>query len=422
MDEQRTVAERIGSSVSTPSRLREFQRLAILSTLMAFAAISTDLYLPAIPNMSASLGASQSTLEWTVSGYLIGFSLGQLFWGPISDRFGRRMPIAIGIVIFIIGSAGCALATDGWQLIGWRIIQALGACASVVLSRAIVRDLYGRDRAARVLSTLITVMAIAPLAGPSLGAQILVFGSWQVIFWVLVVIGMATLAGLFTLPESLASDNRNHEPLTKALAAYGSLLRNRKLVGYAGTAGFFFSGTFAYIASSAFAFIDFYGLSPESYALLFAVGIVGLMISNQINARLVTRLGSDRMLLIGAIGAAITGLVVAVVTFTGLGGVWGLAISTWLFIGMNGFIVANSISGALADFPHRAGTVSALLGAIQYGSGIGGSAAVGLFANGTPAPMGCMFAVAGLGCLLSVLWMSSTGDHEVGPSTSKNGS
>jgi len=143
--------------------------LAVLSLLMGFASISTDLYLPAMPAMSRSLHASAGMIEWTISGYLIGFSLGQLLWGPISDRYGRRIAVAIGLVLFVIGSAGCALTETAPMLIGWRIVQALGACASVALSRAMVRDIYEGNRAAQMLSTLITVMAIAPLMGPDGG-------------------------------------------------------------------------------------------------------------------------------------------------------------------------------------------------------------------------------------------------------------
>ena len=146
--------------------------LAVLSMLMGFASISTDLYLPAMPVMSRSLRAGAGMVELTISGYLVGFSLGQLLWGPISDRYGRRLSVAIGLVLFVIGSAGCALSGSALAMIGWRIVQALGACASVALSRAMVRDLYEGSRAAQMLSTLITVMAIAPLIGPLVGGQI----------------------------------------------------------------------------------------------------------------------------------------------------------------------------------------------------------------------------------------------------------
>jgi DHA1 family bicyclomycin/chloramphenicol resistance-like MFS transporter len=136
--------------------------MIVLGTLLAFALISTDLYLPAMPSMSVALAATQATLQYTVSGYLIGFSVGRLFWGPIADRYGRRIPVAIGLVLFMAGSAGCALSTDVVQLISCRVLQAVGACASVVLARAMIRDLYSRDSAAGVPSTLMTIMAVAP--------------------------------------------------------------------------------------------------------------------------------------------------------------------------------------------------------------------------------------------------------------------
>ncbi len=171
--------------------------LAVLSLLMGFASISTDLYLPAMPEMRRSLHAGAGMVELTISGYLIGFSLGQLLWGPISERYGRRPSVAAGLVLFVIGSAGCALSGNMSTLIAWRVVQAIGACASVALSRAMVRDLYDGNRAARMLSTLITVMAVAPLIGPLVGGQIVALAGWRAIFWVLVGIGLVTLAALY---------------------------------------------------------------------------------------------------------------------------------------------------------------------------------------------------------------------------------
>ena len=383
----------------TSSEPHGFRLLFILAVLLGFASISTDLFLPALPTMQLALGASEGQLQFAISGYLLGFGFGQLFWGPLSDRFGRRGPVALGIVVFVIGSAGCALSTDGWQLIGWRVVQALGASAGVALARAMVRDLYDRDRAARVLSTLMTVMAIAPLLGPSVGAQILAVASWQAIFWVLVAIGAATAIAVMTLPETLPSEQRHPETALQLIAGYGEVLRNRVLLGYAAAVGFYYAGVFANIAGGAFAYIDYHGLSPEAYGLVFASGVLGLMAANFINARLVTGFGSDAMLLAGAAGAAISGVALAVVTATDLGGVAGLIVVQFLFTAMNGLILANGVAGALSSVRQRAGSASAVVGAIQYGSGMLGSAAVGLLANGTPLPMGLVMALSGLGCL-----------------------
>ena len=391
------------SSEPTPAAGHGLRILAILSTLMAFASISTDLYLPALPTMASSLHADAGTVELTISGYLVGFSLGQLLWGPIGDRHGRRLPIAIGLVLFIAGSAGCAVSTSAAMLVGWHALQAVGACASVVLARAMVRDLYTGHRAAQMMSTLMTVMAIAPLLGPSVGGLILHMASWRAIFWTLVGVGLATLAALYALPETLPPERRNREPLWRALAGYGELLRHRRLLGYAAAGGCFYGGIYAYIAGTPFAYITYYHVSLQCYGVLFGAGIVGIMLTNQINSRLVRRLGGDRLMRAGALGAAVAGLQLALDAWTGWGGLTGLVIPLFLFISATGFIVANSIAGALGSFPERAGSVSALVGAIQYGTGITGSALVGIFANGTPRPMACIIALMSIGSLLAAL-------------------
>jgi MFS transporter, DHA1 family, multidrug resistance protein len=374
--------------------------LAVLSALMGFASISTDLYLPAMPEMGQALGADAGTVELTVSGYLVGFSLGQLLWGPIGDRHGRRLPVAIGLVLFVVGSAGCALAGSAWAMVGWRVLQAVGACAGVVLARAMVRDLYEGDRAAQMLSTLMTAMAVAPLLGPVLGGQILAVAGWRAIFWTLVGVGVLTLAAVFTLPETLPAGRRNREPLGRALVRYGELLRHRRLLGYAGAGGFFYAGIFAYVAGTPFAYITYHHVPPRLYGLLFGAAIVGIMAANLANARLVERLGGGRLLVCGTGAAALAGAALAVAARTGWGGLWGLALPLFLFVSATGFIVANAIAGAMAGFPERAGAVSALVGAVQYGGGIVGSALVGVFADGTPWPMGCVVACAGIGSLL----------------------
>ncbi|MBB3454809.1 DHA1 family bicyclomycin/chloramphenicol resistance-like MFS transporter [Rhizobium sp. BK313] len=381
--------------------------LAVLSALMGFASISTDLYLPAMPAMGRDLGVDAGVMQLTVSGFLIGFSVGQLLWGPIGDRYGRRLPVSIGLMLFILGSAGCAMSGSASSMIGWRMVQAVGACAGVVLSRAMVRDLYAGNRAAQMLSTLITVMAIAPLLGPIVGAQILAIAGWRAIFWTLVGVGLLTLAALFTLPETLPTERRNQQSLARAIVSYGTLLRDRRLLGYAGAGGFFYAGIYAYIAGTPFAYITYHHVPPQLYGLLFAVGIVGIMMMNLVNSRLVMRAGSERLLVYGTGAAAFAGILLGAAAWTGWGGLWGLAVPLFLFVSASGLIIANSIAGPLADFPERAGSVSALVGAIHYGSGIFGSALIGTFANGTPWPMGWVIGIAGVGSFLCAGVVSS---------------
>ena len=368
----------------------------LLSLLLGFASISTDLYLPALPAMGRSLGAAQGTLELTVSGYLLGFAIGQLFWGPLSDRFGRKRPLLVGVAIFVLGAAGCALATGAMQLIGWRIVQALGASAAVVLARAMVRDLFHRDEAARKLSTLMMIMGIAPMIGPSLGAQILALSSWHMIFWLLVGVGFATTLGIFRTPETLAPVGRTQQSLLQPFAVYLVHLRNRRLMAHAGILGFNAAGIFAYVAGSSFVFISYFGLGPTAYGLVFASGIVGIMLANAVNRRLVGRFGSNRMLLAGTLMGAAAGLLLIVETMTGWAGIFGFGALLFVFVAMNGLIGANAIAGGLSSVTKGTGAASALLGCAQYGGGMLGSALIGILANGTPVPMTAIVAGGGL--------------------------
>ena len=395
---------RTDPALATASRPPNSLRfLLILSALMAFASISTDMYLPALPALATSLHADPGRIQMTLSGFLVGFSFGQLIWGPVGDRYGRRLPIAIGVLLFVIGSAGCALSTTAWQMVGWRVVQATGACAGPVLARAMVRDLYARDRSAQMLSTLMLVMGVAPLVGPILGGQVLLFWSWRAIFWILVGFGLLGLLGLLALPETLPPHHRSSQRLPQAFVGYIVLARHRPLLGYAVAGGFFFGGIYAYLAGTPFAYIEFHHVPAQAYGLLFGVNIAGMMAVNLINARLVMRVGTTRMLRIGTAVAALAGLALAANARFGWGGLAGLAIPLFFYISMLGFIVANSVAGALAAFPHKAGAASALVGTVHYGTGILTTAILGWLANGTPWTMGWIIAVCGVGAFVSTM-------------------
>lgn len=381
--------------------------LAVLCLLLAFAAISTDVYLPAMPAMARSLGAGHGEIEYTISGYLGGFAFGQLFWGPVGDRYGRKRPVAAGLVLFVIGAAGCALASSVELLILARVIQALGASAGVVLARAMVRDLYAGDRAARMLSTLMAVMAIAPMIGPLAGGAILLHWGWRAIFVLLVGVGLVALAALFTLPETFPPERRSGEGLGRAFAAYGTLLESRRLLGFAGVGTCYYAGTFAFIAGSPAVYIGYYHVEPQHYGWLFAISIVGIMAANFANVRLVPRFGSERLMRMGGGVAATSGLLVGAVAVTGFGGLQALVAALFIFAGTAGFIIANSIAGALGSYPRQAGAVSAMVGAAQYGGGIAGSGLVGLLADGTPRALGLVIAGSGVGTVLCLLLVVS---------------
>ncbi|MCK8783337.1 Bcr/CflA family multidrug efflux MFS transporter [Roseomonas sp. NAR14] len=401
--ERPPAAATAASAPRLPAEAGSPRVVAVLSLLMAFASMSTDIYLPAFPALGADLGVSPGRIQLTLSGFLVGFSLGQLLWGPIGDRYGRRGPIAAGLVLFVLGSAGCALAGSAAEVIGWRVVQAVGACAGPVLARAMVRDLYARDRSAQVLSTLMLVMGIAPLLGPILGGQILEWWSWRGIFWVLVLFGLVALACLPLLPETLPPPLRSSLGLRESLFSYVAMARSRRLLGYALMGGCFYGGIYAYLAGTPFAYIEYHHVPATAYGLLFGVNIAGMMIANLINRRLVARFGSDRLLRVGALVAAASGIAVAVCARTGWGGLYGLVVPLFFYVSMLGFIVANSVAGALAAFPRKAGAASALVGATHYGSGVFSAAALGWFADGTPWTMAWMIAVLGVGTLLACL-------------------
>ncbi|WP_193040677.1 MULTISPECIES: Bcr/CflA family multidrug efflux MFS transporter [unclassified Pseudomonas] len=393
-----------GSPSDVPRTTNNVWLMLNLSALMSFASISTDMYLPALPAISRALHTDSAGVELTFSAFLIGFSLGQLIWGPISDRFGRKFPILIGMVLFIIGSVGCALSTTVTEMMVWRVVQALGACVGPVLSRAMVRDLYGREQSAKMLSTLILIMGVAPIAGPLVGGQILLLWSWPAIFWALAIVGLVTLFSFGRLPESLPPKHRTREPLRHTFATYLQLIRDPRLIGYALSGGFFYGGAYAFIVGTPFAYIDFYQVSPQAYGWLFGVNIVGMMIANFINGRLLSRMSSEQLFYRGAWTLAFFGVVLSVCVLFGWGGIWGLVIPIFFYMSMNGLIVANSVAGALAFFPHRAGSASSLVGAMHYGSGIFSAALVSWLADGTPKGMALVMGGAGIGCLVAALW------------------
>ncbi|MET0156139.1 MAG: multidrug effflux MFS transporter [Rickettsiales bacterium] len=373
--------------------------LAFLSLLMAFASIATDMYLPAMPTIGKEFDAADGTIEWTVSGFLAGFCFGQLIWGPIGDRVGRRRPVAAGIALFIVGSVGCALSGSAGAMIAWRAVQAIGACACVVLARAMVRDLFQGVRAAQMLSILITVMAVAPLLGPLVGGQILAIAGWRAIFWTLALVGTVTLFALKKLPETLAVEKRNRESYRALPARYRHIIGDRAVWAYAGVSGCFYGGLFAHLSGTPFAYIEYYGLPPQYYGTLFGVAVLGIMACNMVNSRIAPKIGGARLARLGAGVIAAAGFALALAGETGIGGLAGLVVPIILFVSMNGFIVANSLAGAMERFPDHAGSTSALVGAIQSLVGVLGSVLTGALADGTPQPMCAVMAFMGVAAL-----------------------
>lgn len=336
--------------------------ILILSGLMAFTSLSTDIYLPAMPMMAAQL---HGDAELTITGFLIGFALAQLVWGPISDRLGRRTPLFIGMVLFIIGSAGCALSTTIDQIVFWRVFQALGACTGPMLARAMVRDLFARTRAAQMLSTLTIVMAIAPIAGPLIGGQMIKFTNWHTIFWLLVVIGALMFIALCWLPETLPPERRQKGSPLSAFRNYAALVKNRTFMRYTLSLTFFYVAAYAFITGSPDVYIRYYGVAPQHYGWLFAVNIVGVMLMSVVNRRLVQRHALGSLLKAALAVSAIAVVVLAAGVRLHIGGVVLIVVSIFLFFSMNGVIAATSTAAALDEAGEYAGSASALIGSLQ---------------------------------------------------------
>jgi DHA1 family bicyclomycin/chloramphenicol resistance-like MFS transporter len=374
--------------------------IAALGLLMAFGPMAVDMYLPALPAIEAAFGVTEDRVQWSLSAFFLGFGVGQIAWGALADRFGRRGPVAAGILLYLVGCLGCSRAGDIGALAAWRFVQALGACAGPVLARAMVRDVFERDRAASMLSLMMLVMGVAPMMAPMVGGHILLLAGWRAIFWVQAGFGVVALLGLASLPETLPAERRLAVSPIGLLQVYLQLANSRRYLGYALSSATVYGGMFAYLAGTPFVYIEYFRVRPENYGYLFGVNIVGMIIVNTVNSRIVLRLGTDRVLRIGCLLSAAFGLLLLGTALTGFGGLAGIALPLFLFLGMSGMVGANAMAGGMSTFPQAAGSASALTGMLQFGCGALAGWAVGLLSNGTPVPMAAVIAalgVAGIG-------------------------
>jgi len=340
----------------------------LLTALVAFGPMSTDLYLPALPGLTRALGADIATGQLTLSVFLAGFAVSQLLYGPLSDRFGRRPVLLAGVAVFVLAGAACALAPTIEALIAFRFLQALGACAGPVIARAVVRDVWGREGAARVLAYMAMAMALAPAVGPILGGQLTVAFGWRANFWFLVGFGAVVLAASAVL---LAETNRLRDPeaIRPARLArnYGVLFRHRAYRGYVAVVAFSYAGIFCFISGSSFLFVEAIGLSPDLYGLSFTVIVVGYMVGSFAAGRLTTRLGIARMIAIGTGLSAAGGAAMAACAAAGWLGVAPVVGPFFVFMVGAGLTLPNAMAGAVGPFPGMAGLASALLGFFQMG-------------------------------------------------------
>lgn len=380
---------------------RSLSFLLILSALMAFTSLSTDIYLPAMPTMERQLNGDA---ELTITGFLIGFSIAQLIWGPISDRIGRKLPLFIGIVLFVIGSVGCALSESMSAVVFWRVFQAIGACVGPMLSRAMIRDRFAQSQAAQMLSTLTIIMAIAPIAGPFIGGGLLKVATWHWIFWLLAVIGVLMFITIFKLPETLPIEKRASGSLWNAFKNYRTLFANATFMRYTLSVTFFYVAAYAFITGSPFVYIDYFGVAAQNYGFLFGLNIIGIMSLSFLNRKLVSHFALSKLLVVSSLVAFIASAVFFVLAWANMGGIWSVIVPMFVMFSMNGIIAACANAAALAAVPNQvAGSAAALLGSLQYGSGIISSLLLAVFSSGTPFTMAWIIVLfVGLSAMMAV--------------------
>ena len=372
----------------------------VLGALSAFGPLSIDMYLPSFGAISRELGASAAQVQRTLAVYFLGLGIGQAFYGPVADRYGRLRPLCFGLSLFVAASAGCALARSIEGLLAWRFAQAIGGCAGLVIARAVVRDRFDERESARVYSLLILVMGVAPILAPLVGGQILLFFGWRVIFWVLAGFGLLCLAGvLVLLRESLPPERRTRGGSAAALRVYAQLLRDRAFMRYNLTGAFVISGMFAYLFGSPFVFMELHGVRPEHFGWLFGLNSLGLITASQLNRALLARVAGGVILSRALCVTAAAGAALLAVAWTGAGGFPALLAPLFVYIASLGFVLPNVAAAALAPQGRHAGSASALLGMVQFGAGALIGTLLGALGAGTALPMAGLIAACGLSAL-----------------------
>ncbi|HEY0181138.1 MAG TPA: multidrug effflux MFS transporter [Dokdonella sp.] len=369
-------------------RLRFLKTAAVLGLLTAIGPFAIDMYLPALPSIGASLHASSAATQASLTAFFVMMGLGQLVYGPAADILGRKPPLYFGLATFALGSLGCALAGSIEALIAFRVVQGVGACAGMVVSRAVVRDLHTGPDAVQMMSLLMLVFSVSPILAPLAGSLVIAGAGWRGIFWCVLaaaLVGLALLAAF--LPETRRRHARVGSSVRGALGAYRKLLGDPAFLGLSFTGAFGVSGFFAYLSTSSFVLIGHYGLTPTQYSFFFSINAVAFIGAAQFNGALARRF-SMRALVRGAVAGHLAAMLALVVAFR-LGADGLATLAALLFVGYAflGFVIPNVAVLALEEQGANAGTASALMGTLQFMTGAVVMAVVGRFLDGTAMPM-----------------------------------
>lgn len=360
----------------------------ILGSLSGLGPLAIDMYLPSFDAIAREFGVASHRVEITLATYFVGLSLGQLIYGPIADRFGRKRPLYVGLMLFALTSAGCTVALNIESLAALRFAQALGGCAQMVVARAVVRDFFEERKAARVFSTLILVMGIAPIVAPILGGWLVVGLGWRSIFWVQSVAAVLVLLAVIRfLPESLPPSKRRARKFSEIVGVYLALFKDRRFMANTISGGLASASLFAYIGGSPFAFMQVFGVSEAHFGYYFGANAFGLILASQVNGAISERVDPRLSVRLAMMVAAAAVLVLVGVTLFEVGGFYSFLIPLFIFTASLGFILPSTTALALAPHGETAGSASAIYGFLQFMlSGIG-AFLVSTFHNNTAAPM-----------------------------------
>jgi DHA1 family bicyclomycin/chloramphenicol resistance-like MFS transporter len=360
--------------------------------LTAFGPLSIDMYLPALPSIQQALHTSAAAVQLTLAAFMAGMGLGQLVYGPLSDRLGRRAPLFWGVALYTVSSLACAFAQSVQTLIVLRFCEAVGAASGPVIARAVVRDLYSGREMARVLSLMMLVMGVAPILAPLAGAVLIIIG-WRAIFVALA--GSGVLAFVFAMrviPERLVTG-----PASSIGGSVAALLADRRFVAGTLAGASSQAALFTYISGAPFVFMRLYRISAHDFALLFGLNAAGFILASQLNRALLTRFSSQRIALVSALGLCVASSLLLSVVWSGAVGMPGLVLTLSVCVASTGFILPNTSALALERHGSRAGVASSLLGATQFGASALAAALVGVLNDGTARPMAGI--MAGCACL-----------------------
>lgn len=367
----------------------------LLGSLTMFGPIAIDMYLPSLPSIAADLGTDAAGAQLTVAAFLIGLAVGQLVYGPLSDRIGRRPPLMAGISFYVAVTLGCAFASSIEALIALRFLQALGASVGMVVARAVIADLFDRHEAARMYSLLALVFGLAPILAPLIGGWILLVADWHMIFVALAIFGAAVLAVAFSrLKESRSQETADRASLESPMQAYRAVIGQRRLLGFGLAGALGGSCIFVYIAASPSLFIETYGIAPENFGWIFGINAIGFVVGSQINRYLLARHAVQSLLKRGLSGALMAAFILLTLAVTGIDGLPALLPPLFLVIASLGFIMPNGVAGAMSVDLERSGTTGALIGSLQFIAGSLGAVSVGIFFDGSAVPMAATIVAA----------------------------